>query len=159
MAKYTDRNIGRVIDAFEAPQPPNLGEQDPVSPRIGGRKGAYSTFAALQNISPAVSILGDFRAHGRDIQNLQEQFPKNLGDRRGPYFIRARGLVFLAGRHAISSQAAALKNIAQSSGFCWLRKRAISQETMGESTPCATIAPPIRRRHRQRLRLQSFDPT
>ena len=28
-----------------------------------------------------------------DIQNLQEQFPQNLGDGRGPYFIRARGLL------------------------------------------------------------------
>ena len=26
VAKYTDRNIGRVIDVFETPQPPNLGE-------------------------------------------------------------------------------------------------------------------------------------
>ena len=38
LAKYIDRNIGGITQAFEAPQPPSLGERRPKAPQNWGLK-------------------------------------------------------------------------------------------------------------------------
>ena len=61
LAKSTFRNIGVGVEGFEAPQPPILGEQESDLLQSWGIKGAFRQFTMLQNISPAVSELGDGR--------------------------------------------------------------------------------------------------